>query len=397
MKRRKGPLGRYGNLPWHRTSPRERFPRVLPLILGLALIATATAQPPPPVTSQTFRTWGNETLARIDADFWLPPRRLYVGEGHLNAPPSSGPAFMWDCGVQLSALAAAARLDPIRYRDRLRDYIDGMNVYWTNANNLGGYDVQPGPKPNDRYYDDNAWIVLALAEAFEVTHDPRDLDRAEATQKFVLSGEDKLLGGGIYWHEPKRETKNTCVNGPAIVGAVRLYQLTHKPEYLADARRLYQWTCAHLRAEDGLFWDNVKVADGKVDQAFYSYNTGLMIRAASLLHAATGENAYLEDAKRTARAAEARWVDPQTGAMRDTGKFAHLLLEGFLALCNEDHDAHWLDLEHKVLLFVHDRLRDANGHYVGNWNHPPDRPLQKFSLIDQGSAARAFMVGAKQP
>ena len=374
-----------------------RFSASLLLAAGLVAHAACAQSPnsavPPAPTALTTRQWGEETLARIDADFWLSNRRLYAETGHLNQPPAPPPTMAWGVGVQLSALVAAARVDPDKYRSRLRSFIDGFNTYWTNFNNLGGYDVQPGPKPNDRYYDDNAWIVLALADAYEVMHNSGDLARAEATQKFVLSGEDTQLGGGIYWHEPKRETKNTCVNAPAIVGALRLYQLTTKPAYLEDARRLYRWTCAHLQGQDGLFADNIHL-DGHVDEARYSYNTGLMIRAASLLHRVTGEAAYLADAERIAHAAEAKWVVRETGGIRDGARFSHLLLEGFLALQDEDHDPHWLALDRNALGFVHARVRDANGHYADHWDRNVASPLTTFPLIDEASAARAFWIAA---
>ena len=343
---------------------------------------------PPP-----YRQWGEETLASMDKDFWLPTRNLYVEKGNLNRMPALPVTMMWGAGVMLSALDAAARVDPGRYRYRLCAFIDALNAYWTDANHIGGYDVQPGPKPNDRFYDDNAWMVLALAEAYEVAHRPGDLARAEATYRFVLSGEDDQLGGGLYWHEPRRTSKNTCTNAPAIVGALRLYQLTRKPAYLEDARRLYRWTCAHLQGEDGLFADNVKL-DGQVDQHRFSYNSGLMIRAASLFYAVTGEAAYLADAQRIAHAAEARWVVGETGGVRDQGRFAHLLLEGFLALHAVDHDPHWLDLDRRALLFLHARMRDANGHYGSRWDQPPTTPGTDFPLLEQASAARAYWVAA---
>ena len=340
-----------------------------------------------------YQQWGEETLASMEKDFWMPSRNLYVERGRLNQPPAPPVTMMWGAGVALSALDAAARVDPARYRGRMCAFIDALNAYWTDFNHIGGYDVQPGPKPNDRYYDDNAWLVLALAEAYEVAHRPGDLARAEATQRFVLSGEDDQLGGGIFWHEPKRTTKNTCVNAPAIVGALRLYQLTKKPAYLEDARRLYRWTCAHLQGADGLFADNIHL-DGSVDQKRFSYNSGLMIRAASLLYAVTGEAAYLTDAQRIARASETRWLAGAAGGIRDTGRFAHLLLEGFLALHAVDHDPHWLDLDHQALLFLHDQIRDADGHYGDRWDRKPVASRTVFPLLDQASAARAYWVAA---
>ena len=329
----------------------------------------------------------------IEQDFWLPARHLYAENGRLHRPPVPPVAMMWDVGVALSALNAAARLNPDRYRDRVPAFIDALDAYWTDFNHLGGYDVQPGPKPNDRYYDDNAWMVLALADAYEIDLRPSDLARAEATYRFVLSGEDDKLGGGIYWHEPERVSKNTCVNAPAIVGALRLYQLTRRPAYLADARRLYAWTCAHLQGEDGLFADNVRL-DGRVDRTQYSYNSGLMIRAASLLHRATGEASFLADAQRIARAAEARWMIGDTGGVRDAGRFAHLLLEGFLALHDEDHDPHWFTLEDRALSFLHTQVRDSEGHYAARWDHAPEAVRTTFPLLDQASAARAYWVAS---
>ena len=329
----------------------------------------------------------------IERDFWLPARHLYAEDGGLHRPPAPPVAMMWDDGVALSALNAAARLNPDRYRDRVTAFIDALDAYWTDFNHLGGYDVQPGPKPNDRYYDDNAWMVLALADAYEINLRPGDLARAEATYRFVLSGEDDKLGGGIYWHEPERVSKNTCVNAPAIVGALRLYQLTRRPAYLADARRLYGWTCTRLQGEDGLFADNVKL-DGRVDQTRYSYNSGLMIRAASLLHRITGEASFLADAQRIARAAEARWVVGDTGGIRDGGRFAHLLLEGFLALHAEDHDPHWFTLEDRALRFLHAQVRDSEGHYPTRWDRAPKTVRTTFPLLDQASAARAYWVAA---
>ncbi len=344
-------------------------------------------------TPMQCQQWGDETLASMEKDFWLPTHNLYTEKGRLNQRPDSSVTLMWGAGVALSALDAAARVDPDHYRNRLRAFINALNAYWTNANNIGGYDVLPGPKPNDRFYDDNAWIVLGLAEAYETMHQSADLARAEATYRFVLSGEDDKLGGGIYWHEPERTTKNTCVSAPAIVGALRLYQLTTKPAYLEDARRLYRWTCEHLQGADGLFADKVDL-EGRVDESRFSYNSGLMIRAASMLYAATREAAYLTNAQRIAHAAEARWVVGETGGIRDTGRFAHLLLEGFLSLQAVDHNAHWTELDRRALFFLHAQVRDANGHYGEHWDHAPETPRETFPLLDQASAARAYWVAA---
>ena len=346
----------------------------------------------------SFQQWGEETQAMIDKGFWIPDRNLYTDEVQTAAPAPKGPAFMWGCGVELTALVGATRLEPKTYAPQLLRYSQGLQIYWQDATNkdtkgIGGYDVLPVPKPLDRYYDDNAWVVLAFAEAYEVTGNVQYRDWAERTLRFVLSGEDTQLGGGLYWKESEHSSKNTCTNAPAISGALRLYQLTRKPEYLATARRLYTWTNAHLQDTDGLYFDNIKL-DGTVDKAKFSYNTALMIRANCLLHAVTKEPQYLTEAQRVAHAAAAHWVKP-SGAMSDDAQFAHLLLESFLYVYDEDHDPQWKTLAARTLSYVHHDLRDPHGYYGKRWDTPQPTALDKAALILQASAARAYWIGAR--
>jgi mannose/cellobiose epimerase-like protein (N-acyl-D-glucosamine 2-epimerase family) len=355
---------------------------------------TAGGAPTEATSPRPLRQWGEETLRSIEKELWLPEHGLYAEKRAAGADAPSGPAFMWGAGVELSALAAAAQAEPQRYSAPLRAYADALQVYWTEHDGIGGFDVLPAPKPSDRYYDDNVWIVLALAETFEVTRDPKYRDRAEATFRFVMSGEDEKLGGGIYWKENEKTSKNTCINAPAIVAALRLYQLTGKREYMETARRLYDWTNTRLQdPADGLFWDNVKL-DGTVDRKKYSYNTALMIRANSLFHALTSEPRYLAEARRVARSAEGRWVDPATGGIADGGRFAHMLLESFLALHRQDPDPRWPAIVNRALAFVHDHVRDPAGHYASRWDRPQTAALREFMLLDQASAARAYWVAA---
>ena len=189
-------------------------------------------------------------------------------------------------------------------------------------------------------------------------------------------------------------SKNTCTNAPAIVSALRLYQHTRDSEYLDIARRLYEWTNKHLQdPETGLFFDNIAL-DGKLDHRKFSYNSALMIRANCLLHEITGEAKYLTEAQRIARAAENHWVDSDTGAMRDSGYFAHMLLEAFIATNQRDHDPHWIDICTKCVIYLHEQLRDSQGRYSARWDLPRGT-RRRVRLLEQASAPRAFFVVAR--
>ena len=333
---------------------------------------------------EDFKALGLDAMKDIRRDYRLPSSGLYADA--IENGKQSGPAFCWGVGVTLSALNSAAKADP-SWKDELRSYVYATRVYWNEKGPVPGYDVLPGPKDVDRYYDDNEWMVMALADASDVLNDKKVLSWAEDTLRYVLSGEDERLGGGIFWHEPKKESKNTCSNAPAIAACLAVYQRTRKPMYLAEARKLYTWTKMSLQdPRDLLYWDNVNLS-GKVDETKFSYNTALMIRSASVLAAMTGEGGYKADAEQMARASEARWVDPATGAIKDGGRFAHLLLESWAYVPTPERQAK----ARRALTWLRDNCRAPRGRFGPRFDRVSDPSQTKFELIDQASAARALM------
>jgi rhamnogalacturonyl hydrolase YesR len=356
------------------------------------VLAADTFAERPRTRAQQFQLWGEEVLQQIARDFWLPQQQNFAEEAALEKQSDSRqPAFMWSSGVQLSALSAAARLNPGEFREPLNNYIAVLQTYWHEHAGIGGYDILPKSRESDRYYDDNCWIVLTLSEIHQHTGEQYHADLAKNAFRFVLSGEDSKLGGGIYWRENDRRTKNTCSNAPAIVSALRLYQITGKGTYLSTAQKLYAWTCEHLQDEDGLFFDNMR-ADGTADKRKYSYNSALMIRANCLFHEVLKEPKYLAEAQRIADRAKSRWLIADNQGLRDSGRFAHMLIEAFLAVYDLDNDPRWLKVASANMIFVHDNLPDAQGRYPGRWDKVTSKQLSRYQLIDQSSVARAYLV-----
>jgi rhamnogalacturonyl hydrolase YesR len=209
-----------------------------------------------------LQQWGKETLAKIDAGFWMADRSLYALETANNGKPQR-PGWVWDASIQLGALCSAARVEPQTFLPRVRAYASGLRTYRTTYHDLPGLDVNPAPKPPDRYYDDNAWISMSLLEAYQLTKDPKDLQLAHEAYDFLMSGEDPTtLGGGIYWHEDQTKSKNACSSGPAMVASLAFYRQTGEAKYLATARRLYDWTRKRLQDKDGLIFDSISVPEG---------------------------------------------------------------------------------------------------------------------------------------
>jgi hypothetical protein len=64
----------------------------------------------------------------------------------------------------------------------------------------------------------------------------------------------------------------------------------------------YEWVRTCLLQPSGLYGDHIRL-HGAVDPSLWSYNQGSMIGAGVLLYQATGDGAYLYQARQTAKAA----------------------------------------------------------------------------------------------
>jgi uncharacterized protein YyaL (SSP411 family) len=259
-------------------------------------IAMAALNPSP---KPDFLTLGRSAIQMIHDRYYRPSDHLYA-ETFKDGKASEAVCFNWSCGVLLSALAAAARADA-RYKPWLIEFADGVEAYWNVAPPVAGFDVLPHAGSVDRYYDDNAWMVMALVEAFELTQKSAYLDRAKAALTYVLSGEDDRLGGGMVWRESDKASKNTCSNSPSAAACLAIYRHTKEARLLAKAESLYAWTKAHLQdPADHLMWDNIDFS-GKVKKTKWTYNTALQLRTAIELYKLTAKESYKSDATAMAR------------------------------------------------------------------------------------------------
>jgi uncharacterized protein YyaL (SSP411 family) len=333
---------------------------------------------------------------------WL-QRRLWDAKAGLYRPadpPKPGALpfdFMWGDGVAFSALVGGARLDPRTYRPLLEAFFAGLDKHWDRDAPIPGYDAYfASPTGDDKYYDDNAWMALTFAEAHGITQDKRYLYRTVDVMRYVLSGWDSKLGGGIYWRQD-RTGKNTCSNGPAATAALAIAPFVNETYYVNWARRIVDWTTRTLQAPNGLFWDNVHL-DGRVEKTQWTYNTALMLRANLGLYRATQEKPYLEAAKNMARAAEKEMVNPRTGAFRDDALFSHLLVEAFLDLYRTTGEPYLLDRARANADFAWNVVRDpSDGGYWSKWDRVPDRKEERKTLIANAAVARMYWLLAADP
>jgi len=283
-----------------------------------------------PVEASPSAVRAAEVMDHIQKNFWDEKRNLY-----FTAIDKHEPDMIWGNGVMFSALVAGSRHDP-RHRPVMRKFFEAMNGYWDDKARVPGYEPAPtAGNGHDKYYDDNAWMVLTFVEAYELTHEPRYSKRAVETLNFVLSGLDHEGGGGVWWHESHRDgTKNTCANGPAAVGCFEVAKFRDaksSAELIAQGAAIVDWTVKNLQAQNGLFSDSKNIATGAVNRDQLTYNAALMLRAFLGLHHHTGKPEYLAEAKRIGKAAEGL-LDSKNGAYRDAVKWSHLMTEADLQL-----------------------------------------------------------------
>lgn len=234
-------------------------------------------------------------------------------------------------------------------------------------------------KQDTRYYDDNQWIAIADLDAYNRTHLRKYLDQGELIYRFMMTGLDTVSGGGFYWREGDKSSKNTCSNGPGILIALQLYKITQKKEYLNTALAVYGWTNKWLESPEGLYYDNLRIPSLQISKATYTYNTGTMLQANVLLYGITKDEKYLTEAKRIAAAGKQHFF--RNGRLPGNYWFNAVFLRGYEALYQVDHNRDWIEF------FVEDaeavwNTRDAATDMVGI------KPAK--SLIDQAAMIEIY-------
>jgi hypothetical protein len=198
-------------------------------------------------------------------------------------------------------------------------------------------------------YDDQMWLIRELLESYKLTGDNAYLEKAEYLTDYVLDGWDCTRDGngaelgGITWG-PGYVTKHSCSNGPMVSPLVWLHELyenksdeityryidatdketrqttqVKKSDYYLDfAKKIYEWQKSKLLRGDGVYDDmrggctpgspQTETIGGVVYRKgitcqdrvgpAITYNTGTMLSGGADLFRVTGDNVYLDDAKK---------------------------------------------------------------------------------------------------
>lgn len=313
-------------------------------------------------------------------------------------PENKEVSFLWPYSGMLSGCISLYKTTgDEKYLEILeRRILPGLEQYWDKTRSPFCYQSYPAFNgKSDRFYDDNDWLAIDFCNLFALTNSAEYLLKAKELYEYIYSGWDDVLGGGIYWCEQKKISKNTCSNAPATVLCMKLYNLTKEQKYLNQAITTYHWTKENLcDPADSVYWDNISL-DKTIDKAKFTYNSGQMIQAGVLLYQATSDLNYLNDAKNTAKGAYKHFLSKRTGI---NGKDAYfypanpwfnvILLRGLLALAEVDNQYEYVKTMADNARYAWEYTRDENGLLGNDWAGTQNK---KFKwLLDNASMIELF-------
>ena len=282
--------------------------------------------------------------------------------------------------------------------------LEALERYWDPAARSPGYasDVIGSRRGGDRYYDDNAWVGLALIQLERLRPGSGYLRRAEELFGFAVSGWDDRPDvpqpGGVFWVEQgvgvglSNHDRNTVSTGPNAQLGLHLAQLMGRPPAagaLIGAREMYEWVGTALdegaaagAPGGGLFWDKWR-GDGTLDRTRWSYNQGSMIGANVLLGrgATGGERAvYIGRAEAIARRALSYYAGDRLAAQPPA--FNAIFFRNLLLLWDATGD---------------DALRSEILAAMRGYADHPERSSRATTLLDLGGVAQILALLAWDP
>jgi predicted alpha-1,6-mannanase (GH76 family) len=224
--------------------------------------------------------------------------------------------YWWQAHALDVCVDAAVRTGSAEARQRVADLVAGI--------------VRRSGRIVNDYYDDMAWMGLALLRAQQIGVVPAGPLVRQLWAEIPGGWDDRH--GGIVWRRGDTYT-NTPANAPAAILGARLYQHAGAQEDLEWARRIVDWLHETLvDPETGIVWDGVHPETGeRPSRELYTYNQGTVVGADVELHRSGADPAYLHRAEFTAMAAVTRLTDPRTGLLPAEGDGDGGLFKGILA------------------------------------------------------------------
>lgn len=374
------------------------------ILTAITLVACQKDEEPPKIENKYYEA-SEQLLDKFYDNFWIKGANRIKAYYPEDTTPNSeyrGTAALWGYGAAMTAVSSGLAVNPNdpTLIARAHEIVTELEQYRYPTLKYRYYSAIVGGT-GESYYDDNAWIVLALYEMALLLESEEYMTISREILDYVLSGESE--DGGIYWKETTI-SRNTCSTGPAIIGALLHYQHSGDEELLETAIRLYDWSVDVLRdPSDFVYWDNaIRLSDGteQVEYTKWTYNSGTMIWSSLLLFEITEEQKYLDDATKTTEGSYARFLNKDI--QRDIEFFPPwpwfnvYLARGYSEYSRVTGDTKYIESFRKAADLALERGRDANGFIYPSWGSGSILSHYQFvSGLEQAGTIETLFVVAK--
>lgn len=349
--------------------------------------------------AKTYKEKAEQSYATLVNYYFVKEQQLFL-EHYEKKSDDRDVSYLWPFSGVLSAVNALASMEGEEetYRKELVSILEKLEQYRDINADPAAYDsyvIKQGG--GSKFYDDNQWLGLDFVEAYRTLGNPYYLEMAKEMFDFSISGWSNELGGGIYWQEDQKTSKNTCSNGPAAVLAMKLFEETGKDEYIVWAEKILGWTKVLWQAETGVYGDNMKL-DGSIDGTTYTYNTGTIIHANALLYRVTNNSDYLEVARELAQKSLIHFTtkhpDLSIHLFPTTPWFNAILFKGYLALFEVDpeKDRTFIKIIQDNVEYAWAHARDQLGLFSADWSGKTGLEQKHKWLLDQAPMVELYAL-----
>jgi predicted alpha-1,6-mannanase (GH76 family) len=259
---------------------------------------------------------------------------------------------------------------------------------------------------SNKYNDDIMWWAIACTRAYAITQDERFLKKAKGSFDFVYDNFlDDRMGGGLYWIN-ERTSKNSCINSPAVIAAVRLSVLLKDASYLEKAKGLYDWQKKTLTDENGKVFDSIRYDKERqatrIARFSLTYNQGTFIGAAVLLHQQTKDPTYLDDAIKTAQWTQANLCVTDRRILKsegqgDGGAFKGIFVRYMKLLIRDGGRSEFLPWMKANADSAWQNRRPADNIMGDDWTRPAGASIQSQTATSAVAAILCFADDDRKP
>jgi hypothetical protein len=317
--------------------------------------------------AQAERRWSDRRLGWYDA-------RL---DDHERYPL----ATIWDIVPLFQSLDAIAIAQPTSANRRaVARFATGAERYLNRGlRPVPGYSPYPGDREprTETWFDDNGWWGLAFVNAYRATGTRRYLADSERALHYIAAAGWDPEGGGIWWNtEHPYKAGEALASGTLL--ATLLYQQTHSPFALGQARKFLAWAnTSGFSAGDQLY------AGSNLNSTPIDYIEAPLIYAQMVLCEVTSTPADCERAELLKATALDRF-----GALLDfSPQYDAIYVQWMLALYSLDHDPVLYTLAADNARDAQTRARNGEGLYLLSWNGETIPPQDALPGMLQTQAA----------